>query len=160
MVWVPMQLGTQKLLWRSAPRLQEGGPAGRTLLKTITSAKEASGPWLQAGSRLVGFAWQKRAGADSHSGTNSHSPQVHPPAASLPSPRSSASSLTFCWFGRAGQALPIPRTSPCPSAVQGWLLLLILFREAVPDHPLNPHPAVLYCLLDSLTLAAQTAWLK
>ena len=160
MVWVPMQLGTQKLLWRSASRLQEGGPAGRTLLKTITSAKEASGPWLQAGSRLVGFAWQKRAGADSHSGTNSHSPQVHPPAASLPSPRSSASSLTFCWFGRAGQALPIPRTSPCPSAVQGWLLLLILFREAVPDHPLNPHPAVLYCLLDSLTLAAQTAWLK
>ena len=160
MVWVPMQLGTQKLLWRSAPRLQEGGPAGRTLLKTITSAKEASGPWLQAGSRLVGFAWQKRAGADSHSGTNSHSPQVHPPAASLPSPRSSASSLTFCWFGRAGQALPSPRTSPCPSAVQGWLLLLILFREAVPDHPLNPHPAVLYCLLDSLTLAAQTAWLK
>ena len=160
MVWVPMQLGTQKLLWRSTPQLQEGGPAGRMLLKTIAPAQEASGLWLQAGSRLVGFAWQKRAGADSHSGTNSHSAHVCSPAAALPFPRSSASSLPFCWFGRAGQALPIPRTSLCPSAVQGWLLLLILFREAVPDHPLNPHPTVLYCLLDSLALAAQTAWLK
>ena len=160
MVWVPMQLGTQKLLWRSTPQLQEGGPAGRMLLKTIAPAQEASGLWLQAGSRLVGFAWQKRAGADSHSRTNSHSAHVCPPAASLPFPRSSASSLPFCWFGRAGQALPIPRTSLCPSAVQGWLLLLILFREAVPDHPLNPHPTVLFCLLESLALAAQTAWLK
>ena len=50
-----------RLPWRSTPQVQVGSCAGRTLLRTIASAQEASWLWLQAGSMLVGFAWQKRA---------------------------------------------------------------------------------------------------
>lgn len=50
-----------RLPWRSTPQMQESGSAGRTLLRTVASAQEASRPWRQGGSRRVGFAWQKRA---------------------------------------------------------------------------------------------------
>lgn len=82
-----------RLPWRSTPQPQAGSSAGRTLLRPTASAQEARRLWLQAGSRLVGFLLGRRGprrGADSHSGTNSHSPldPPDPPTGCLSAPPS------------------------------------------------------------------------
>ena len=74
-----------------------------SLNELCASAQEASGLWLPVSSKLVGFAWQKRAGADSHSGTNSHSTQIRPPLpllSALPSLLCILAAFLLVWEGR------------------------------------------------------------
>lgn len=159
MVWVPMQLRTQRLPWRSTPQLQEGSSAGRTFVENHRLLRRQVGSGCRsAPSPSVGFAWQ-RAGADSHPGPTptAHNRPLLPLLSALP--RSSASRCLSAGLGGQAKLSPIPRTSPCPLLSRAGSYFNSVQRGC-PRRPLNPHPAVLYCLPRSLALAAQMAWLK
>lgn len=141
MVWVPMQLRTQRLPWRSTPQLQEGSSAGRTLLRTIASAQEASGLWLQVSSKLVGFAWQKRAGADSRSRTNSHSTQIRPPLpllSALPSLLCILAAFLLVWEGRPSS--PHSQDLTLPLCCPGLALTFNSVQRGCPRRPIKSPP--------------------
>lgn len=130
-----------RLPWCSTPQLQEGSSAGRTLLRTIASAQEASGLWLPVSSKLVGFAWQKRAGADSHSGTNSHSTQIRPPLpllSALPSLLCILAAFLLVWEGRPSS--PHSQDLTLPLCCPGLALTFNSVQRGCPRCPIKSPP--------------------